>query len=364
MTSSAESRPLWALVMAGGSGTRFWPLSRATRPKQLLRLAEGRSLLAATVDRLPPLVPPERILVVTNEATADAVRSELPHLPPTNVLAEPIGRDTAACVGWIAWRLQERAPGAVMAVVPADHLVPDGPALRRSLASAAAIALVRGGLVTIALRPTRPETGFGYLELAPADGAAGELPVHRVVRFVEKPDRERAEAFLAAGNFRWNSGMFAWTVRAIGDELRRHLPELAEGLDRLIAETASLGEDAALRRNYPGLPRVSVDFGVMERASCVWAVEADFAWSDIGSWPALEDACPGSAAGVTLGDVSALECEHCVLISDGPLIAAVGVHDLVVVATKDAVLVVPRDQSQRVKELVERLRAAGRGEIL
>lgn len=364
MTYSTDGAPLFAVVMAGGAGTRFWPLSRRSRPKQLLPFAQGRSLLAATVERLSPLAAPERIFVVTSLDVAEAVRAELPQLPGENVLAEPEGRDTAACVGWTAWRLARKAPGAVMVVVPADHLIPDGTALRSALAAAAAAAFARGGLVTLALRPTRPETGFGYLEVGDLVGTAGAHSVRAVRRFVEKPDRQTAESFLAAGNFRWNSGMFAWTVHAIVDAFRTHLPSLAAGLDDMMSATDALGEAEALRRHYPGLQKVSVDFGVMEKATPVWAVEVDFAWSDVGSWIGLAEALPASAEGVSLGDVLAVDCERTVLVSDGPLVAAVGVRDVVVVATRDAVLVVSKDDVQRVKELVETLRAKGRTEIL
>jgi len=218
--------------------------------------------------------------------------------------------------------------------------------------------------VAIGLRPSRPETGFGYLELGEAVGAAGGMPVHRIERFVEKPDRERAEGFLAAGNFRWNSGMFAWTATAICEAIRTHLPELADGLDRLLADAEIVGEEEALRRHYPALPRISIDFGVMEKAGSVWAVEGELAWSDIGSWLALADLLPASPSGATMGDVTALDSEGCVLVADGPMLGVVGVRDLVVVATPDAVLVVPKDRAQRVKELVERLRQLGRDELL
>ncbi|HVN77091.1 MAG TPA: sugar phosphate nucleotidyltransferase [Thermoanaerobaculaceae bacterium] len=364
MTSSADGAPLFAVVMAGGAGTRFWPLSRRSRPKQLLPFAQGRSLLAATVERLAPLVAPERTLVVTSLDVADAVRAEVGGIPPANVLAEPEGRDTAACVGWAAWRLARTSPGAVMVVVPADHLIPDGAALRSALAAAAATAFARGGLVTLGVRPTRPETGFGYLEVGEAVGTAGAHRVREVRRFVEKPDRATAEAFLEAGGFYWNSGMFAWRVQTIVEAFRAHLPRLANGLDELASASESLGETEALRRHYPSLEKVSVDFGVMEKAAPVWAIEVDFAWSDVGSWAGLAEAMPRSECGVSLGDVLALDSGGSVLVSDGPLVATVGVRDLVVVATRDAVLVVPRDQVQRVKELVETLRAKGRGELL
>jgi mannose-1-phosphate guanylyltransferase len=350
--------------MAGGAGTRFWPLSRCGRPKQLLPLLDGRSLLAATAERLRPLVPPQHTLVVTGAEVAAAVRAELKELPAENVLVEPAGRDTAACIGWVAWRLAERHPEALMLVVPADHVVPDGGAFRLAMAAAAATAHARGGLVTIGFRPTRPETGYGYLELGEPAGVIGAHEVFRVARFVEKPAQARAEEMLAAGNYRWNGGLFAWRVATIRDAIRAHLPELAAGLDAMMADTAVLGEAGAVARHYPSLQRTSIDFGVMEKASTVSAVAVDFEWSDVGSWVGLAEVLAPAGGEVRLGDVIGVDTDGNVMVSDGPLIAAVGVRDLVVVATRDAVLVVPREQCQRVKELVELLRAQGRSELL
>jgi mannose-1-phosphate guanylyltransferase len=365
MTSSPEETPLFAVVMAGGSGTRFWPLSRRQRPKQLLPLAEGRSLLAATVSRLAPLVAPARTWVATTTAVADAVRRELPQLSPENVLTEPVGRDTAACVGWVAWRLARLHPGAVTLVLPSDHLVGDAPAWRLALAAAAATACARGELVTIGVRASRPESGFGYLELGEDLAVIQGLSVRRVRSFVEKPSRERAAEFIALGNFRWNSGIFAWTVSAIERAIRSHLPELAAGLDAMMADVEKRGEPEALQLHYPSLPSVSVDFGVMEKATNVAAVCADFSWSDVGSWSALTELPPaGPGAGVTRGEVVTVDSEGCVLVSEGPLVATIGIRDLVVVATPDAVLVVPKAQTQRVKELVEELRRRKREDLL
>ena len=356
MPSSAEK--LFVVVMAGGSGTRFWPLSRSRRPKQLLQFAGGKSLLRATVERVAPMVPWSRILVVTVAEVAPAVAAELPELPAANLLVEPVGRDTAACVGAVAWRLAAEHPGAMMAVLPSDHVIGDAAALRRTLAAGAAAAFAHGALVTLGVRPTRPETGFGYLELGGEIAPIAGQTVRRVVRFIEKPDRERAEAFAASGNHLWNAGMFVWTVAAIERAIRTHLPKLAAGLDAL--QTAAEG---GTDRLYAELPRVSIDFGVMEKAADVLALPVDFAWSDIGSWPGLAEVL-GGEDGVRIGDTLSLDSDGAVLVSDGPLVAAIGVPDLVVVATPDAVLVVPKSQAQRVRELVERLRELSRDDLL
>jgi mannose-1-phosphate guanylyltransferase len=356
MPSSAEK--LFVLIMAGGSGTRFWPLSRSRRPKQLLPFAGGQSLLRATVGRIAPMVPWSRIVVATVAEVAEAVAAELPELPAANLLVEPVGRDTAACVGAVAWRLAADHPGSVMAVLPADHVIGDAAALRRTLAAGAAAAFAHGALVTLGVRPTRPETGFGYLELGAEVAPIAGQTVRRVVRFIEKPDRERAEAFASSGNHLWNAGMFVWTVAAIERAIRTHLPALAAGLDALQAADRAVAD-----RLYAELPRVSIDFGVMEKASDVLALPVEFAWSDVGSWSGLVEVL-GGEGGVRIGDTLAFDSDGAVLVSDGPLLAAIGVPDLVVVATRDAVLVVPKSQAQRVKELVERLRTGGRGDVL
>lgn len=351
------------VVMAGGSGTRFWPASRRDRPKQFLSLASDRPLLAATVDRVLPTFPPDRIWVVTNEATAAATREMLPVLPADRVLGEPEGRDTAACVGWAATVLRRHDPDAICLVLPADHVIADESRFRSALGAAGDWVETHGGLLTFGIVPTRPETGYGYLQIGSRSAHQGAFAVHALDRFVEKPDAERAARYLESGDYLWNSGMFAWRATDLLAEIERQLPVLAAGLARLGKSDGDA--QRLLAQVYPSLPRVSVDFGVMEGAERCWTIPVDFGWSDVGSWPALVEVLSADASGsVQRGRVVALDATDCVLVADGPAVAAVGVRGLVVVATADAVLVVPRDQAQRVKEVVAVLADRGWDHLL
>lgn len=353
-----------AVILAGGSGTRFWPFSRTSRPKQLLPLVEGRSLLQLTVDRVLPLTGWEGVVVITGQGIAAAVAQQLPLLPPAQLLVEPCGRDTAAAVAWAAWRELARGGNPVLLVLPADHWVGDAEAFRQVMRAAAEVAAETAGLVTVGVTPTRPETGYGYLELGEPMGSTGGVTYFRVRRFVEKPDLARAEAFLAAGGYRWNAGMFAFTAEALASAVRQHLPELALGLDAMMEKAPKLGEAAAAAACYPSLPRISLDYGVMEKADNIWAVDGAFAWHDVGSFASFAEILPRSEAGAVLGPVVALESRGCVLLSQGPLLATLGVEGLVVVATEDAVLVTTCEQAQKVKELVAELERRGLARFL
>lgn len=343
----------FSIVMAGGSGTRFWPLSRARRPKQLLPLAGGtESLLAATVRRALRVGAPERVLVVTSEALAPAVRAELPMLPPENVLAEPIGRNTAPCVGWAATRVARIDPDAPCAVLPADHHIGDEDAYAQVL-ELALRASEHASIVTVGIRPTRAETGYGYVEM----GEALEPGVHRARRFVEKPNRQRAEQFLAAGTFLWNSGMFFFRASAILDAIRTHLPGLGAALER-ISSCDLEKEPSLVAELYPALPSISIDHGVMEKMQDVAVVPGSFGWSDLGSFATAWELAGGGSV-VPPGTVT-VDAGGCyVRAPEGKLVALVGVSDLVVIDTEDALLVVPRDRAQDVKKVVDALAARG-----
>lgn len=344
----------YAIIMTGGAGTRFWPLSRRARPKQLLPLGDGQeSLLRATFRRIGGLVPPDRTYAVTSAALADVISDELPELPRDNILAEPVGRNTAPCVGWGAAHVRRQDPDGVVMVLPADHYVREEHAFERTVARGMRQA-AEGDLVTIGVRPTRAETGYGYIEL----GEPLDDDVHRARRFVEKPNRQRAEQFLAAGHFLWNSGMFFFRADVILDAIRTHLPGLGDAL-RTFDEAATNGhEGEAVERLYTELPDVSLDHGIMEKAEQVAVVPADFGWSDLGSWTTAWDLAEkdGHDNVIAEDDSVVIDTEGSyVRAPAGKCVALIGVEDLVVVDTEDALLIVPRHRTQDVRRVVQAL---------
>jgi len=356
---------LHAVIMAGGSGTRFWPASRRRSPKQLLALATETPLLRVTFERLAGLVPADRVWVVTAADTAAATHRLLPELPAGNVLSEPASRNTAACAGLAALAVRKIDADAVCIVVPADHVIGEEERFRSAMLAGADFVSREGGLLTFGVRPTRPETGYGYLELGAEHVREGEWTIHRLRRFVEKPDAERARTFVDSGHHLWNAGIFAWRTATLLEEIRRQIPDLADGLDRIDRALGTADQATVISEVYPSLPAISVDFGVMEGGQRLWTVPVDFPWSDVGSWPALAEAlATDSAANVTRGRVLAENAADNVLVSTGPVLSVVGVENLVVVATPDAVLVIPKDQAQRVKEIVEALREKGWDDVL
>jgi mannose-1-phosphate guanylyltransferase len=356
---------LHVIIMAGGSGTRFWPASRRNRPKQLLSLATDTPLLRMTFERVAPLVPAERVWVVTTAKTANTTRELLPELPTQNTLAEPVGRNTAACAGFAAHAVLRHDQHATCVVLPADHIIGEESRFRSALLAGAELVSREGGLLTFGIRPTTPETGYGYLELGPEHGSQDDWKIHQLARFVEKPNVECARDYLASGKFMWNSGMFVWQAQEILDEIRRQLPELASGLDRLAKALPTHNADEILAEVYPTLYATSVDFGVMEGAQRCWVMPVDYPWSDIGSWSSLANALANDPAGNAVrGRVLAADATDNVLVSTGPVLSVAGVDGMVVVATPDATMVVPKADAQRVKDLVDALRARGWDDVL
>jgi mannose-1-phosphate guanylyltransferase len=351
------ANPIYALIIAGGSGERFWPLSRRARPKQLLRLVSERSLLEETLARINGWIPPERILILTNVEQEAAVRNLLKSFPKENILAEPVKRDTAAAIalgaGWVAMRDHS----ATMIVLPADHVITNRAAFQDTMALAAAAAEETGGLVTIGIKPTWACPGFGYIEQgAPIHLRAGadNGAVHRVVRFREKPNTDLAESFLRKGNFRWNAGMFVWSVATVLSEFNRHSPELAD----FISQIRAPGQfEKALNERFSKLPRVSFDYAIMEKADRVLVVEASFDWDDVGSWRSVAKYFKNdehdNAANCVVTAVDATN--NIVFDHSGTNVALLGVHNLVVVRTNDALLVCHRHQAEKIKNLISKL---------
>ena len=357
---------LWAAIMAGGAGTRFWPASRRDRPKQLLTLFGPETLLAAAVARLQPLVPPARILVATGAGLANAVRAACPGIPAANVLGEPVPRDSAGAIVLAAAAVQARDPEATLAVCTADHLIRPAAAFQSALAALQRVTERERALGTFAIAPTHPETGYGYLRLGqPIASSSGAPSAWRVAAFVEKPDRATAEQYLAAGDYRWNSGMFCFPLPVLREALARHLPAHASALPALAAGFAGGGADMVLDQVFRGLPKISIDYGLMEKAGHVVAGAAPFEWDDVGAWPAMSRVHPADAAGnVSVGDAILEDCRDVLAVTDGPLVAGLGLRDALVVAWGGAVLVCPRDRAADLKRLIERLKADGREDVL
>jgi mannose-1-phosphate guanylyltransferase len=366
-----------AVILAGGSGTRFWPASRRSRPKQLLALAGAgdESLIAATVRRLEPLIASDDVWIATSTTLLDATAHVLPHVPRGHLLAEPVARNTAAPIGWAASAIARTDPDAVVVVLPADHFISDEAGFRAVLERAIRTA-EEGWLTTIGIAPTRPETGYGYIEVGDAlpdppraSRTAPRLPAHAVTQFVEKPDRARAERFVAGGRHLWNAGMFVFRARVMLRAIEQHLPALAAGLAAIDAAAAKGDEAGVLAEVFPSLPPISIDHGVMEKAERVAVVPGSFGWNDVGSWEVSWELAARDGKGNALpeGTVT-VDAENNLVkdLSTGKKrrFALLGVRDLVLVETDDAVLVMPRSRAQDVRAVVDELtRGDGSGEV-
>jgi len=355
-------RHVHAVILAGGSGTRFWPASRRHTPKQLLPLA-GRAdeaLIAATVRRIEPLIAPERVWISTGTRLVDATVAALPSVPRGNFIAEPVARNTAPCIGWAAATIARKDPDAIVVVLPADHFIANEPGFRDALGTAIRAA-EDGWIATIGIVPTRPETGYGYIEV----GEPVAEGVSAVSRFVEKPTREKAEGFVASGRYLWNGGMFFFRASVMRDAIAEHLPALATGLAAIDAAAARGDEARVLAEIFPTLPSISIDHAVMEKARRIAVVPGDFGWNDVGSWQTTWEMSGKDAQGNALpaGSIAVDASNNLVrdLSSGGhkKRWALLGVNDLVIVETEDAVLVVPRDRAQDVRAIVDALGKAG-----
>ena len=353
----------YAVIMAGGGGTRLWPLSRQAHPKQTLSLFDERSLFQTSVERLEGLFPPERILVVTVETQAQELQAQVPIIPPENYLIEPMPRGTASVVGLAALALQQRDPQAVMAILTSDHFIRDEVRFRALLKTAHNVA-EDGFLVTLGIEPTFPATGYGYIQMGECIGEYDEADVYKVLRFKEKPDEAQAKRLLEGGDHAWNSGMFVWRVVDILQEFARQMPDLSESLKVISSAWGSASQNEVLLKVWPELKPETIDYGIMEGAARVAVIPATgLGWSDVGSWDSLFDLLDGDANGnIVMGGkhVGLDTSESLIYVTQKRrLIVTIGVDDLVVVDTGDVLLVCRKDQAQRVRQVVRHLKENG-----
>ncbi|HOC01022.1 MAG TPA: mannose-1-phosphate guanylyltransferase [Verrucomicrobiota bacterium] len=363
----SQANDRYVIIMAGGRGERFWPVSREDRPKQLLALLGSRSLLQDAVDRARPLVPIENILVITNRVQASAVRRQLPDLPRDNIIAEPCGRDTCAAVTLGAALVGARSTTGVMAVLPADHVVSGAKSFEQVLRDGFDLAARGQVIVTIAIKPTEPATGFGYIRvgapLPPPHGAKTyRTTFHRAEQFVEKPHYDRAVEYVNSGAYRWNAGMFIWSFVTLVEGLSKHAPDMAEACHRWFKVAGTPKLAATLAAEYPALRKISIDYALMEHAHNVVVADGTFAWDDLGSWTALSHHLKADAAGnCAIGDFVHVDAARNVVFDartkNRTVIAVVGLRDSILVLTDDATLLAHKSQAQKVRELVARLAA-------
>ncbi len=351
---------LYALIMAGGGGTRLWPLSRRTHPKQMVKLFGERSMFQWAVARLQPLLTPEQILVVTAADQVEPLAAQAPELPRENFIVEPMGRGTAPCIGLGAIHLHRRDPEAVMAVLTADHYIGREAAFRQLLADAAQVAAA-GYLVTLGIEPTYPATGYGYIRQGAQLAVDSGTPVFQVERFTEKPNAETAQKFLFDGHYAWNSGMFIWKTSRILEEFASLMPDVSATLGELAAALGTPEYESRLQQSWPAVRKETIDYGIMEKAQQVAVIPAELGWSDVGSWDSAMALLPaGEGENVSVGEHLAIDTKGTFVFSAADrLVATVGIENLMVVDTPDALLILPRGQSERVKEIVQRLETEG-----
>jgi len=354
---TVETNGIFAVILAGGTGSRLWPLSRQQLPKQFLKLDGEASLLQTTVNRLESVISASNVLIVTQECYA---KGEAYHaLLPYRSLFEPVGRNTAPAIALAAARLMDEGADPVMVVLPADHVIKDEVRFRAHL-NIAIEAARQDKLVTFGIQPTRPDTGFGYIKASPCD-ASGMCAVEC---FTEKPDLATAEQFLAEGRYFWNSGMFVWRASVIMAEIEQHLPAVYQGIQTILAESRSTGNfQQAVEKHFAAMPSVSIDYGVLEKSSRVALIRCDIGWNDVGSWQAVHEISAKDQHGNALqGNVIAVDCKNSLIRAEKRLVAAIGVEDLCVVETADAILISKSDQTQRVREVVDTLQHRGASE--
>jgi len=351
----------FAVIMAGGVGSRFWPKSRAKKPKQFLNILSSKSLIEQTIERVNHLIPEENIFIVSNKNQTAELVQVLPKFPIKNIILEPLSKNTAPCIGLASLFIRREQPDAVMVVLPSDHLITDQEKFLNTLEIGIETAYKTGGLITIGIQPTYPSTGYGYIQfIEDEESEISGKGVYKVKTFAEKPDFERAKKFLESGDFLWNSGMFIWRVDVILDEIKIHLPDI---YDELMKIDEAIGNDdfkTVLDQAYGRMRAISIDYGVMEKTNRAYVIKANFGWSDVGSWEEVYNLAPKDENGNYIASnkekVVLIDVKNCLIEGNKALIAMIGVEDLIVVSTEDAILICKRDRAQDVRNVVNYLK--------
>ncbi|ADL51048.1 mannose-1-phosphate guanylyltransferase [Clostridium cellulovorans] len=342
---------LYALILAGGKGTRLYPLSREENPKQFLEIINDKSFLRNTVDRILKLIPKENIYVVTNEAYKEKIYSNLKELPKENIFIEPSNKETATCIGLSAVKLLKKDKEAVMLVLPSDHYIDKEDEFLETVKQGVNIAERKRGLVTIGINPTRPETGYGYIEMGQRVPSA--IPSYKVNRFVEKPNLEVAQDFLAKGTYLWNSGMFIWKADVFLREMEKYLPKMYKALMEIYQVAGTEAEDETIEIQYNVIDGISVDFGIMQKTRKAYVVKSEFGWDDIGSFKALSRFLKDEQGNKAQGNTFLYSCENCSVFGEKKLIIGFGISDLVIVDSGDVILIMDKNKDQEIKQLVK-----------
>lgn len=365
--NKVRKQAIFAVIMAGGGGTRFWPWSREKTPKQLLPIISSRTMIEETVDRLHPFIPPQQTFIVTSRNQEKKIRQVLPQLPPQNFLVEPIGKNTAPCLGLAAFYIKQLDPQAVMIVLPADHFIADQQKFLKTLEVASAFAQKENFLITLGLQPTAPETGYGYIQKGDLLARIKGIEIFKAKAFREKPSRKIALSYLEDGNYLWNSGMFIWRVEVFLQALENYLPDLYQEMAILSKILGTAEERKILTQVYARCPSISVDYGIMEKASNVAMIQARFPWDDVGSWSALWKIHPkDQKENVYLfkkengrGKILAIDSSGCLIRAEKNLIAVLGMKDTIIVEAGGSILVCPKDKSQEVRQILAQIKEKG-----
>jgi len=353
---------IYAVIMAGGVGSRFWPRSKERKPKQLISIFGENTMIQDTVKRLEGLVDSKNIFIITNKVQKPRVIIQLPQLPLENIIDEPFGKNTAACIGLATVIIKAKNREAVIVTLPSDHLIKDEEEFRNCIVNAAKFANESDGLVTIGIKPNRPETGYGYIQFDEKEVSSN---IHKVINFAEKPNLETAKSFINSGDFLWNAGIFIWRVDAILEAIKTFLPDLSDGLREIEETIGTPNFNKKLVSVYGELKSISIDYGVMEKAQNVYLTKADFYWNDVGNWEAVYEVSKKDKTGNTLvGDVYTEKTFDSYIYSTKKFVAAIGVEDLIVIDTEEALLICKRDHAQEVRQIVEHLKMNNRSELI